>query len=138
MCSTLAGAPTTKPRFCWGRYEMANPRPIPAHPGDLDGLPVSRLEDLALDVPLTQAPGTDEIPDGSLPLAVKLYEVRKPYNQWLYGYFIELRHIGPVDVGPLLPEPHRCDNIDCIECWNKSVRYEDYRKAKRLRDINGF
>lgn len=99
---------------------------------------VDRRAALETGVPVAQAPRADEVPGPSLPLAVKLYEVRKPYNQWLHGYFIELHHIGPVDVGPLLPEPHRCDNIDCIECWNKSVRYEDYRKAKRLRDINGF
>lgn len=63
-----------------GIDEMANPRPIPAHPGDLDGLPVSRLEDLALDVPLTQAPGTDEIPDGTLAVEEDLGAVELPYE----------------------------------------------------------
>ena len=115
---------------------MANRRPTAArateHP------PVDRRADVEEYFQTPPPEGANEVSGPSLPLAVKLYEVRKPYNQWLYGYFIGLHHIGPVDVGPLLPEPHRCDSIDCIECWNKSVRYEDYRKAKRLRDINGF
>jgi hypothetical protein len=62
--------------------------------------------------------------------ATELYEVRKPYNIWLYGNFIELEQIGPLPVGPLPPEPHRCNSLDCIECWNKGVQYADYLKAK--------
>jgi hypothetical protein len=69
--------------------------------------------------------------------ATDLYEVRKPYNIWLYGSFVELEQIGPLPVGPLLPE-HRCNSFDCLDCQNKGVQYADYLKAKAVRERNGF
>lgn len=65
----------------------------------------------------------------------QIYEVRKACNVFLYGNFVELERIGPLGVGPLEPAPHACDEIDCIECQNRGLRYGDWLKAKRLNEL---
>lgn len=65
----------------------------------------------------------------------EIYEVRKACNVFLYGNFVELERIGPLGMGPLEPAPHACDDIDCIECQNRGLRYGDWLKAKRLNEL---
>lgn len=48
---------------------------------------------------------------------------------------VEPAPLEPLGMGPLLPEKHRCNLLDCVECWNTGVRYADYRKAKRLQEL---
>lgn len=45
---------------------------------------------------------------------------------------VETVPLEPLGMGPLLPETHRCNSLDCIECWNAGVRYADYLKAHKL------
>ncbi len=63
---------------------------------------------------------------------VRLYNVRRAFNQFMYGSRIPLEAIGPVDVGPLEPEQHSCNNVDCVECHNRGLRYGDWQKARSL------
>lgn len=44
---------------------------------------------------------------------------------------------GPLESGPLPPERHS-ESCVCDECLTAAQHYSDYRKAKRLRDENGF
>lgn len=35
----------------------------------------------------------------------------------------------------VVPRPHRCNRLDCIDCYNTGVRYADYLKTKRAEQI---
>jgi hypothetical protein len=59
------------------------------------------------------------------------YEVRKACNAFMYGSFVELVEIEPLDIGPLEPaiyaHPSMCS---CPRCLNAGLRYADYLKAR--------
>jgi hypothetical protein len=42
---------------------------------------------------------------------------------------------GRVPVRAPKPAVCRCNKLECVECWNRGQRFEDYLKAKRLEEI---
>jgi len=64
---------------------MAHPRPTAADTGDIADIPLARPEDLALAVATEAAPGTEEIPDTTVQVAVtypdwRLDEIKRKYS----------------------------------------------------------
>lgn len=37
----------------------------------------------------------------------------------------------PIEERAAPPRPHRCNSVDCVECFNKGVQYASYLKTKR-------
>lgn len=66
------------------------------------------------------------------------YSVRRDFNRFMYGDWVKLEEIGPVDIGPLEPEtPRHGSSCLCARCATAGQHYADYAKARRLRD-EGF
>lgn len=60
------------------------------------------------------------------------------WERWVpTGKEQEIELPGPLESGPLLPERHSA-SCGCVSCWNAGVRYNDYLKAKAVRERNGF
>ncbi len=66
------------------------------------------------------------------------YPVRRDFNRFMYGDWVKLEEVGPVDVGPLPPEvPRHGSSCLCGPCTVAGQVYADYLKARRLHD-EGF
>ena len=70
---------------------MANPRPIATYPSPTEYLELDRSNNLALPVPDEEAPGADQIPDYSLPVAVDdedlgAADVPEDFGDWKDDY----------------------------------------------------
>jgi hypothetical protein len=76
-------------------------------------------------------------PDGTLSRDGR-FKWSAGWNRWVpTGQEQELELPGPLEFGPLLPERHS-SSCGCASCWNIGVRYNDYLKAKAVRERNGF
>jgi len=125
---------------------MANPRPTAADTGDVADIPLARPQDLALSVPLEEAPGADEVGRAALSVAVDgeltpdgKFRWSAGWNAWVpTGKGEEVDLPGPLEWGPLMPDrPHR-RGCWCQACWQAGLEYGDYLKAKAVRERNGF
>ena len=63
------------------------------------------------------------------------YAVKRDFNRFMYGDWVKLEEVGPVDVGPLQPDmPRHGSSCLCGPCSVAGQAYADYSKARRLRD----
>lgn len=60
------------------------------------------------------------------------YEVKRDFNRFMYGDFVKLETIGPLEVGPLEPVTHHSPSCLCGICLTEAQHQLDWRKARSL------
>jgi hypothetical protein len=104
---------------------------------------VDRPENVADGVPDEAETGTDEVGPTAIPVAVDgqlsadgRFRWSAAWGAWVPTGKEETVEAGPLEWGPLMPERIHPRGCWCLRCWDTGLRYGDYLKAKRIRDVS--
>jgi hypothetical protein len=64
------------------------------------------------------------------------YSVKRDFNRFMYGDWVRLEAIGPLEVGPLEPERiHHSPSCLCGICLTEAQHRLDWDKARGLEGV---